>query len=204
MTDIIDVKFLGEKLKKLRQAAGVSRKQLADYLGVSVVVVGQYERGERNPRQEKVTALADFFNVLPTELISTNLNTLEKSTADVIDKKIFEYRLDRAYKLARDFIDYKLNATPNFDEEGKIVIHTPKKIIFEKGGTVSYSGEYNTVKGGTVSYSGEYNTVKFKTPADFVAIMERAEFTALQRQTNFNFAFRHIVFGDELYHVIDD
>lgn len=190
MTDIIDVKFLGEKLKKLRQAAGVSRKQLADYLGVSVVVVGQYERGERNPRQEKVIALADFFNVLPTELISTNLNTLEKPTADVIDKKIFEYRLDRAYKLARDFIDYKLNATPNFDEEGRIVIHTPKKIIFEKGGTVSYSGEYNTVK--------------FKTPADFVAIMERAEFTALQRQTNFNFAFRHIVFGDELYHVIDD
>lgn len=181
MVDIAEAKFLGEKLKKLRQAAGVSRQQLADYLGVNVATVGEYERGEKNPKKAKVVALAKFFDILPTELISEN--------SAVIDDAVFKYRLDRAYKLARDFIDYTLNATPNFDEEGRIVIHTPKKIIFEKGGTVSYSGEYNTVK--------------FKTPADFVATMERAEFTALQRQTNFNFAFRHIVFGDELYNVID-
>lgn len=174
--------FLGENLKRIRTEKGVSRKILAEMLGVTDVAIGQYENGLRTPTAEKAAALADFLKVSITDFVSVN--------SKIIDKKIFEYRLQRAYQMARDFLDSLLNAEPNFDNEGHVVIYSPSKIIFEKGGVHSYHG--NT------------NAVAFKTKEDFVKVMEQAEFEALLRQVHFNTAFRHIVFGSEFYRVIDE
>ena len=184
-------KILGENIKRVRTEKGVSRKELAEKLGVSEVSISTYENGQKQPPLEKIFSIADFLKVSVASLTgendySDNVPNVEKIVGD----KIFEYRLQRAYKMARDFIDNLLNAEPNFDKEGRILIHSPKKIIFEKGGTINYIGEHNTVI--------------FKTPEDFVNVMERTEIIALQRQTNFNFAFRHIVFGDELYRVLNN
>lgn len=43
---------LGNKLRKLRMDAGISRKQLADMFGVTVSAVGMYEQGRRTPSDD--------------------------------------------------------------------------------------------------------------------------------------------------------
>lgn len=178
--------ILGENLERIRKEKGVTRKQLAAALGVSEKTIGNYANGEKEPSFEKLFSLADFLEVSVASIIGENDFA---DNVPNVDKKIFEYRLQRAYQIARDFLDSVANQKPNFDKEGRIVIYSPQKIQFDKNGVISYAGNYNSVT--------------FKTAEDFVEVMERAENDALQRQVPINLAFRHIVFGDEFYRVID-
>lgn len=43
---------LGNKLRRLRIDAGLSRKQLADMFGLTVSAVGMYEQGRRTPSDD--------------------------------------------------------------------------------------------------------------------------------------------------------
>ncbi|WP_373102824.1 helix-turn-helix domain-containing protein [Blautia obeum] len=53
----------GDKLKDLRQQAGLTQKQLADQLGVTKSVVSFYERSERTPSPDVLRKLAAVFHV---------------------------------------------------------------------------------------------------------------------------------------------
>lgn len=53
----------GDKLKYLRQQAGLTQKQLADQLGVTKSVVSFYERSERTPSPDVLRKLAAVFHV---------------------------------------------------------------------------------------------------------------------------------------------
>ena len=179
---------LGENLKRIRLEKGVSRKELAEKLGITEIAVGQYERGDRQPQLDKIFAAADFLKVSVVSLtgendFSDNVPNVEK----IVDDKIFEYRLQRAYQMARDFLDSLYNAEPNFDKEGRIVIFTPAKVQY-KNGVVSYLSDDK----GNIG-----NSVAFKSKADFVKVMEQAERDALRQRIEINSAFRQIVFGEE-------
>ena len=52
-----------DKLKDLRQQAGLTQKQLADQLGVTKSVVSFYERSERTPSPDVLRKLAAVFHV---------------------------------------------------------------------------------------------------------------------------------------------
>ena len=52
-----------EVLKKLRRQRGVTQKEIADYLGISVSAYGNYELGQRKPNFEILCKIADFFDV---------------------------------------------------------------------------------------------------------------------------------------------
>lgn len=52
-----------DKLKDLRQQAGLTQKQLADQLGVIKSVVSFYERSERTPSPDVLRKLAAVFHV---------------------------------------------------------------------------------------------------------------------------------------------
>ena len=47
----------------------MSRKVLAELCGLSKNVIGQYERGEREPTLSSLVAIADFFEISLDELI---------------------------------------------------------------------------------------------------------------------------------------
>lgn len=162
--------ILGENLKRIRLEKGVSRKDLAAAIGVIETAYGAYERGERNLPADKIFQLAVKLKVSVADILGEN--------PDAENNKIFEYRLQRAYKMARDFLDSMLNAKPNFDKEGHIVIHSPEKITYENG---------------VVSGPGDYNSVTFKTKSDFVKVMEQAEYDALRKEISFNQAFRQVI-----------
>ena len=71
-------KFFGNKLKKLRQNAGMTRKELAGKLGITEISVGNYERGLREPALEKLIVLSNLFCVSIEELIGAD-DTLFKN-----------------------------------------------------------------------------------------------------------------------------
>lgn len=52
-----------DKLKDLRQQAGLTQKQLAEQLGVTKSVVSFYERSERTPSPDVLRKLAAVFHV---------------------------------------------------------------------------------------------------------------------------------------------
>lgn len=53
----------GNKLKELRQQAGLTQKQLAEQIGVTKSVISFYERSERTPSPDVLRKLASVFHV---------------------------------------------------------------------------------------------------------------------------------------------
>jgi transcriptional regulator with XRE-family HTH domain len=172
--------ILGENLKRIRTEKGFTRKKVATDIGITETAYGTYERGERKLDVETIFKLAVSLNVKIADIVGENPYAQ--------DNKIFDYRLHKAFEMARDFIDQLFNEKPHFDDEGRI-IYSPKKI--------------KTNDDGTICYYGGYNSVTFKTAEDFIKVMEQAENDALKQQIHFNLAFRHIIWGDEFYRVID-
>jgi transcriptional regulator with XRE-family HTH domain len=54
---------MGNRMRELREAAGMSRQQIADAAGVSVRAVIQWELGEREPGWFNVVSMAEALGV---------------------------------------------------------------------------------------------------------------------------------------------
>lgn len=55
--------FLPKRLKELRKSENVTLRQLSKIVGITQPTLSRYERGERNPKIEQMSALAKHFNV---------------------------------------------------------------------------------------------------------------------------------------------
>ena len=55
--------MLEERIKELRKREKMTRKELADKLGVSLSTIGMYEQGNRTPDRAKLEKLCEIFNV---------------------------------------------------------------------------------------------------------------------------------------------
>lgn len=55
--------MLGNRLKKLREDKGLKQDELAKELSVSPSAIGMYERDSREPNNELIIKIANFFNV---------------------------------------------------------------------------------------------------------------------------------------------
>jgi transcriptional regulator with XRE-family HTH domain len=52
-----------DRLKKLRNAKGVTQKAMSEFLGVTEQAYPKYEYGLREPNHETTIKLADYFDV---------------------------------------------------------------------------------------------------------------------------------------------
>lgn len=57
------------RVKKLRTAAGMTQKELADQLGVTVPTVSKWELGQRTPELERVFRMTLIFGVPIEEIV---------------------------------------------------------------------------------------------------------------------------------------
>ena len=60
-----------ERLKKLRKEAELSQKSLALKLDTSQQNIDYWENGQRNPKKDKLTKIAEFFDVSIDYLLGT-------------------------------------------------------------------------------------------------------------------------------------
>lgn len=51
------------RLQRLRERRRINRKVLGELCGLSKNIIGQYERGEREPTISSLIKIADFFEV---------------------------------------------------------------------------------------------------------------------------------------------
>lgn len=58
-----------DRLRKLRERKRMSRAALGECCGMSKNVIGQYERGEREPMASSLVKMADFFEVSTDYLV---------------------------------------------------------------------------------------------------------------------------------------
>ena len=56
------------RIKELRERRGLTRIQVADRLGLSIVAVRKWERGQAYPSADKLPALADLLHCSIDEL----------------------------------------------------------------------------------------------------------------------------------------
>lgn len=66
--------LLAQRLPELLKKSGASRKELAAFCGVSENTVSAWVRGLKTPRPEKMSRLAEFFNIRATDLIGRSLD----------------------------------------------------------------------------------------------------------------------------------
>lgn len=77
------------KLKSLRELSGVSQKDLAEKIGVSTVMISQYENSRKMPSRSTIIKIAEYFGIPTSEFIGDN------DTEDLSDEIII---LNRAAK----------------------------------------------------------------------------------------------------------
>jgi transcriptional regulator with XRE-family HTH domain len=65
-------KAFGRRLRKLRQAAGLSQERLAQIVGLDRSYVGSVERGERNISIDNIGKFASGLHVRPSQLLDTD------------------------------------------------------------------------------------------------------------------------------------
>lgn len=70
--------YLGEKLKKLRESAGLQQVQVAKLLGLERTTVYHYEYGDRQPSLDTLVRYAEIFHVTTDYLLG-------RTTRDMID-----------------------------------------------------------------------------------------------------------------------
>ena len=58
-----DMKIVGERMKKLREEAGISQNKLAKLIGIQQSSLNRYESGFSNPTPETLLWFGDFFDV---------------------------------------------------------------------------------------------------------------------------------------------
>ena len=75
----------GNKLKRLRESKNLLQKELANIVGISLSSISMYERGERQPDNETLKKLSQFFNVSIDYLLDNEIKS-EKN----IDNKMKE------------------------------------------------------------------------------------------------------------------
>mgnify|MGYP000083507184 CR=1 FL=1 len=72
----------GENIKKIRESKGMSRKELADKLGITEMSVGRYENNQREPKHDVLIKIAEILEVPVTLLI------LDDNGMDIFNKHI--------------------------------------------------------------------------------------------------------------------
>lgn len=78
----------GERLKELRQNAGLTQKQLADKIWVTKATISYYEQSERNPSPEILVKLATAFHVSTDYLLGINDKQFSLDVSDLLPEDI--------------------------------------------------------------------------------------------------------------------
>jgi DNA-binding XRE family transcriptional regulator len=100
--------IIGEQIRKYRNRAGITQKDLAEMIGVTPITIQNYENNRREPNLEKITAIANALKISIYNLVENK---------SFISESIFDLLLD--YGFTVDDMCKKTGLSP--DELRKII-----------------------------------------------------------------------------------
>lgn len=65
-------KKLGQRIRKLREEAGLSQEEFSKKIGINRVSISQLEKGERKILAEEIAKISKIFNITPDNLLDFN------------------------------------------------------------------------------------------------------------------------------------
>jgi len=83
--------MLGCRLRKLREAKGLTRKAVADQLSMTPEGYSYYETGKRNPSPDSLSRLADLYNVSTDYILGKTDNSSVTVKSDLEDYRFAFY-----------------------------------------------------------------------------------------------------------------
>ena len=95
--------MIGERLAELRQLHGMTQKELANRLNVSVTTISGYENGHKNPNDDIKVQIARLFNVSLDYLLGAIKEelALDRSNVLILDRDFPEEAKPEVYEYAR-------------------------------------------------------------------------------------------------------
>lgn len=113
---------VGERIREIRQKAGLTQKQLADRMGVTPSQIGQYERGLVNPSNTQIKKFADALNIPFEILLADQINNIVQADKDKADYKRISYRVYTEIEQKFSHINYSIDGD---ESEGYSWINYP-------------------------------------------------------------------------------
>lgn len=114
--------MFGVRLRCLRKKRGYSQRKLGNDLGLSESLIGMLETGDREPRSETLSQIADYFGVTTDYL----LGRVEETNAIVLEGEQIPQRFrDKgltAIALLKEALDENGVLTPEAERELLMVI----------------------------------------------------------------------------------
>lgn len=111
-------------IKYVREHKGITQKQCADTLGITLRAWQTYEQGVSEPKQELLCRIADMFNVSLDYLLGRETrepDTIDKLVGEfnmsALEKKILEGYLDLPDNLRGDFMEFLQRSVREVREE---------------------------------------------------------------------------------------
>jgi len=95
-------KNLAEKLKSARLSTGLTRKQVAERIGISYAVLAHYETGEREPSLNVLYGLAKLYKVSVDYLLDVTVSTGNTVILDGLN--------DNQKQIVKDTVNYFRNS----------------------------------------------------------------------------------------------
>lgn len=100
---------LGEYIKSLRKAKGLSQEELGTIVGVQRAAVQKWESGKtQNLKRETIEKLASFFGISPAAFFEDNIDNNSFVSDDVLkfalfggDKEITDSQLEEVKRFAK-------------------------------------------------------------------------------------------------------
>ena len=105
----------GERLKKLREARGISQDEFATKFNLKQTTIGMYERGMREPNLDKLNQFATFFNVSLDYLVGRTDNPAKEykpATRELLD--MLHLSDDEIFELGPHTLDGKVLTLDEF------------------------------------------------------------------------------------------
>ncbi len=102
---------IGNKIKELRKAKGLTQEQLAGYVGVSFQAVSKWETGTAMPDITLAPVLASFFSVSMDTLFDFKVDEMKKEVQEIADRSV-PYR-ESEREIGRKIIEEGLKKFPN-------------------------------------------------------------------------------------------
>lgn len=79
----------GSRLKEIRNDKGVSQKDVAEYLGVSITSISQYESDSRFPNEDMLRRICVYYKITSDYLLGlTDVKHAPLSSAEIEDKMV--------------------------------------------------------------------------------------------------------------------
>ena len=131
---------IGENIKELRKAHGVTQEQLAEKLGISFQAVSKWENNIAFPDITFIPAIAEFFGVTIDYLFDISDKVIEKNKYEV---QVIKPETYQDGKKIADLLTEDKTVIVNFDETDAELIR--KLLDFLTGVAFALKGEINRV-----------------------------------------------------------